>query len=359
MINQEPIYRLEDLDDDGSQYLTRTEIISMDSVDINQADNGEITFTPKVQEQPAEGPGAKYRLVPEGTLFRLIALHNKIPGVFTGERGGLVSGPDILSHEGMCWIHDGGTVTGEVRIHENATTWGETYISADENSYVRLGGSASISACRITVDGRSQLEVDGSVALGSCTVNMPDGAAMHLMGSSSYRTTTFNLARDARIRSAGGNVTDGYIRNHFEMLSVFHNEFGWLSAFRDTSGSWHFRIGCQMASNADGLRDLAARFHIHPVERDMLEHFLAMVDAAGRGWVDYTPPVEEPKSDTTAAAASDADGDGSGEVPVTQPSFADLADRARDAVRILHAPPPVRPAQMTHDQYGTDFRDSF
>jgi hypothetical protein len=54
----------------------------------------------------------KYELIPEGELFRLLAVRD-FGIVRAGDRGGLVSGPDNLFHEGFCWVYGDARVYGE------------------------------------------------------------------------------------------------------------------------------------------------------------------------------------------------------------------------------------------------------
>jgi carbonic anhydrase/acetyltransferase-like protein (isoleucine patch superfamily) len=86
---------------------------------------------------------SKYKLIPlkrESGLFRIQATGG-VPsrGIRRGTKGGIVSGPDVLSHEGTCWIGQNARVIGG-SVSENAIIIGDAEVV---NSYV--AGDAVIS----------------------------------------------------------------------------------------------------------------------------------------------------------------------------------------------------------------------
>ena len=335
MINQEPIYRLVDLDEDGSQYLTRTEVIPLGSVDISQEDNGEITFTPKQIEAPDTGNG-KYRLVPEGDMFRVYATRRIRDNVNEGDRGGLVGSDRVLSERGTCWISDGSKAHEGVRIKDDALVTSSCDISGD----VTIGGHARLS---YTVVAGDCVMIEGSADINDSRIsNSGDDGGLIIRGCSHIHNSVIEPAGEMLI--SGCNINSAHVRNRYELLSAHSNLWGWLSACRNTVGGWQFTVGCKTRHSAAAVKELAEDNGVSQLELEMLDHFLAMVEVSRRGWVDYVPPApaEDPKSDTAPHG-------GTGEVPVsafvadTQTTEAQLL---RDATWAANRP--------DHDQYGAE-----
>ena len=67
----------------------------------------------------------KYELIPEGELFRIIALKD-FNGVRKGYFGGVVENINNLGQQGNCWIHENAKVTGNAKVYGNAYVLGNT-----------------------------------------------------------------------------------------------------------------------------------------------------------------------------------------------------------------------------------------
>jgi carbonic anhydrase/acetyltransferase-like protein (isoleucine patch superfamily) len=338
MINQDPIYRFEDLDDDGGQYLTKTQIIPLDSVDISQDYSGEITVTPKHVPTVDRGNG-KYRLEPEGDMFRLYATRNIRDNVNVGDRGGLVGDNRVLCAEGGCWIWDGSTAGRGCRVKGEAAVMSGCHLG--EN--VTVGGFALLQHVEVT----GGVQIDGSAWVIDSRISSGNNV-LTIRGYSHISSSI--VETDEELLISGCNINDAHIRNSYELLSVHQNNWGWLSAYRNNGGDMQFTIGCRTRHSVADLKYMAdGTSGVSTLEREMLDHFLAMVEVSRRGWVDYVPPAEDPKSGVSQVAGADAPDVAGNEVPVMQ-DFSEMAQRARDAVWAMNPPPVVRPAQM--DQYG-------
>ena len=72
----------------------------------------------------------KYDLIPEGKLFRIIALKD-FNGVRKGYFGGVVENRNNLGQQGDCWIHENAKVTGNAKVYGNALVYGNAEVSGD------------------------------------------------------------------------------------------------------------------------------------------------------------------------------------------------------------------------------------
>lgn len=146
-------------------------------------------------------PGEKYRTIPElwngKSMFRIIALrdfdlHSSFGGVLAGERGGLISSSDNLSHNGSCWVGENARVSGKARISGDALV--SEYAVVSGNSTVSNNSKVSRHA-----------QVTGAVNLsGSSTVS---GHA-HISGYVSVQ----NASVSANARIKGPRYLDGVDR---------------------------------------------------------------------------------------------------------------------------------------------------
>lgn len=64
----------------------------------------------------------KYKMIPEGSMFRVEALRN-FGLVKKGDVGGLVENELNLSHNGTCWVYDNAKISGDAVICGNARVW--------------------------------------------------------------------------------------------------------------------------------------------------------------------------------------------------------------------------------------------
>lgn len=313
------VYRFEDVDsnlDDGEQVLVKITYVDINTVTIAQDEDGIVTITEKATEveetddddeplahpelapEPAQQLGPKYRLEPEGNLFRLYALRT-LPGIPPGTRGGLVASLSTLSHQGNCWVTSGSKVTsrdmyigGNARISSNSEIHGDGSISGDAQvQAVRAEGSLSMS---------------GGAQLHDVDIKAHDGV-VNIEGNSYIINSVIEPTDNIRI--SGCNVENGHIHNNFEVVSFFSSEWGWLSAYRHSSGTVTYAIGCKRRHDLDELLSLAADHDVDPVQRDMLRAFVALAEAARRGWHGYVAPPVVPEQKLV--------------------SFADLAQKAR------------------------------
>ena len=289
---EDPQYRFEDLDDDGSQFLVKVEIVPLDSVDISQDGAGEITVTPK--QVPAEDTGnGKYRLEREGDMFRVYATRNIRDKVNEGARGGLVGSDRVLSAQGSCWISDGSKAHEGVRIRDDALITS----SCDISGSVTISDNARL--FRTIVMGDCVM-IEGSVRIDTSRIVNSSGGDLNIRGYSHIYNSAIEPA-GGKLLISGCNIAEAHVRNRYELLSAHSNSWGWLSAYRGKDGQWQFQIGCKTRYSVAALKELAEDMsNVSDLEREMLDHFLAMVEVSRRGWVDYVAPV------TTAQQMRDA-----------------------------------------------------
>ncbi len=302
----ESFFRFEAIDetDMGAQWLVKISPVDLATVDISQDDDGVLQVTEKAAVVAPLQPGAKYRLEPEGGLFRLYAVRG-FGSVCAGARGGLVEGEHNLSHEGVCWVADESTVTGRIRVEGDAKVRTGCTLAGRG----LLNDKAVVASTTFQGGDYGCLFVKDSATLMSCTVNVTD-VSLSFEGSSQVADTVFEPEDSLRV--AGCNVRGGHIRNCFEVVSVDHPTWGWLSAYRDRSSNLRFSVGCEDAEDAQALLRLADRHDIDETHRAMLDGFIAMAQAAADGWVKQ-PQLEPPLTEAQ---------------PV--PSFTDFAQRARE-----------------------------
>lgn len=288
-------YRFENIvpgDPDG-QFLVKLTVVDPATVIIGCDDDGAVTIMPRDVEAPAveetddddEAPepaqqlGPKYRLEPEGTLFRLYALR-ALPGMLPGTRGGLVASPSTLSHQGNCWVASGSRVTSRYMfIGGDARIGGDSEIHGGGS----IGGDAQLQAVRA----EGSLNMSGQAQLHDVDIKAHDGV-VNIEGSSYIIDSVIEPTDDIRIN--GCNVEHGHIHNNFEVVSVHTAEWGWLSAYRNHAGTVTYAIGCKRRHDIDELLSLAADHGIDPVQQDMLRAFVALAEAARPGWDGYVPP---------------------------------------------------------------------
>jgi hypothetical protein len=327
-MRQEPIYRFEDLDNDGTQYLVKVVVVDLDEVSISQHPSRKIVVTAEPQQQQQQqqpSDNTKYRLEPEGDLYRLYALRKIGNHTLPGYRGGLVSGSHNLSPQGECWIGQDAKVTDGFTVIDNAHVWGYSHL---RGGGVAMGLASVTSVVVLSNQGR--FSIGGASNLRYVTVEVGVHADLLISGESDIAESSITVSRRGRVAFSGCTVLDGGIRNQYEALSIHHPIHGWLTAFRHRSGKLRFTIGCQHRDSAAGMRELAASSSEPLQHVQMLEHFLAMVEVAQAYWEDAPAPKSDPAPDEAAGAVSD-------EVTAPAPgvvSFADLARRARDVTEV-------------------------
>jgi hypothetical protein len=326
-MRQEPIYRFEDLADDGSQYLVKVEVVDIDTVHITQHPSGEMCITPAPAStpEPVDTGAGKYRLEPEGDLYRLYALRTIARSISPGSRGGLVSGSHNLSRYGECWIGQDAKVRDGFQVMGNAFVFGESDL---------CGAGVAENQATVenvtTVAHRGIFSIGGQSCLRNVTVDVGTGAELLIYGDSGLTDSNVTVSPYARMAFNGCRVADGDIRNQYEVLTTWHPSYGWLTAFRHRSGRLRFKIGCQARDTAEGMRELAAGHGEPPQHLQMLDLFLAMVEVAQAHWKDAPAPKSDlPTFEAAGAVVDEVEASAPGVV-----SFADLARRARDVTEM-------------------------
>ena len=88
----------------------------------------------------------KYELIPEGKLFRIIALKD-FGFIKKGELGGLIEKESNLSQKNECWIHENASVTGNAEVSGNAQIYGNALVIDNAKVYgnAKVCGNALVS----------------------------------------------------------------------------------------------------------------------------------------------------------------------------------------------------------------------
>jgi len=349
------VYRVINVDEndiESEQMLVKMTPVAPGEVDIIVENDGTLTITGKevTVDDDDDGDDApvttatdngKYRLEPEDGMFRLYATRDIRSDVPAGTRGGLVGGDNVLSRKGNCWVFPDAKVSARAQVNKDAAIMS----GCDIGDGVTVTGHAMLAYTQASGD----ITVEGSAYIVESRLSATYGGELHIRGFSNIVDSVVEV--DCSMVISGCNVREAHIRNQFELLSAHHNEWGFLSAYRNKGGVWQFSIGCKVRHGSQAMREMAVDMVEYgdgptSLHLQMLDHFLKMVEVSSRGWVGYTPlaPAEEPKSATS-------DDDDTGEVPVMQ-DFSEMAQRARAAALGMNPPPAVRRAQM--DQYGTE-----
>lgn len=334
----ESVYRFEDVDsnlDDGDQVLVRVTYMDLADVDISQDRDGVVRITEKGAEEvdvtdddddEVDETSLKYRLVQEGDMFRLHALRAlRDEDVSEGERGGLVYSPGTLSHHGESWVFEGSSVGRFGHVSGNASVRGDSVL----DGHMHIGGDAMV--CDSHVNALSFISIIGSAYVAGSRIEAPH-FSMIIAGDARIEDSHIT-AQAGAISIYGGCIVDAEVRNNFEVVSIHGGQWGWVSAFRNKDGGLTYAIGCQRAGDAVALRRIAEEFRVPPIQRNMMEGFIVLVDAARAGWQRDPEPVVATVQPAAAQPAQLV------EPPVAQavaPSFGELAQRAREAA-VEHA----------------------
>lgn len=227
--------------------------------------------------------GDKYRLVPEGDLFRLVATRS-FARVKEGELGGLVSGPRNLSHDGYCWIAEGAKALDQSHVWENATLLegATTSDTADVSGEAVIYGSASVTG-RASVGGRAIVggfaRVGGHSTVIGCPV-ITDKARVSGTATVLGRARVCESAHvsgRAEVRDSasvggtsfvgGDSVIEGYTRltedarviETRDLLNISFSSYH-ISAYRTERGPIYVSAGCQsfpLSDSEETMRHLA------------------------------------------------------------------------------------------------------
>ena len=121
--------------------------------------------------------GKKYRIAPdlETGLLRIIALED-FSDVKEGDWGGLIAKKDNLSQEGDCWVYYGARVSGNAKVCDNATVYGQACVydnaricdNAKIYGHASVGGEAQVYGdARVygynRIDGKAQIYEEAEV----------------------------------------------------------------------------------------------------------------------------------------------------------------------------------------------------
>ena len=108
----------------------------------------------------------KYELIPEGKLFRIIALKD-FNGVKKGYFGGVVENRNNLGQQGNCWIHENAKVTGNAKATKEVITFGNIFdydITITDN-HIKIGCQQYLKSRWLEFTNKEILEMEGKRAL--------------------------------------------------------------------------------------------------------------------------------------------------------------------------------------------------
>lgn len=126
------------------------------------------------------------------TAYRIQALRSiPVRGIKRGDLGGYVSSPDVLSHEGNCWVGYGASALGKVRIMDDAVLLEKSLALCDfKDSMIIISGSARISDnVRVTI-----------------SKDEDDKEAPKIISRISGKVTLFDNAWVASVKEVSGNA---------------------------------------------------------------------------------------------------------------------------------------------------------
>lgn len=276
------VLTVEDMGDER-QVLTKVIIVNPADYVITADEDGVLQYEEKAavvdddDDDDAPAAGSKYRLEPEGNMFRIYAEREMMCNgsyVPHGHRGGLVAHDRVLSQQGTCWIdarsavHDGVGVSGDAWVGGDSVVKGKYFIS----------GHASIVSCQI--DGLGQ--IFGNAELLQTTIVCNRGT-VDIFGTTKVRESAIDVNSSGPFTLNGCCVNDASLRNNGDVVSVW-TRWGWLSAFRDKDGDLAFRVGCQYLGDFDQLRQVADDNSANALERAQLEGFIVMAQAMENQW---------------------------------------------------------------------------
>ena len=310
MFDQSPTFHFESDIDTQEHVLLETRVVDLSTVTISQDEagllvvtrNGEVTADDDDDDDDDdEAPVSadlKYRLEPEGDLFRIVALRYIADyDVYAGDMGGLVSSSRNLAQLGNCWIGRDAKVLGEGRVRGDAKVAGVSTL----DGRVEVYSSAVVQDSTLT----GWVAVSDSAGVFDCTLTAGRNSNVAIYGTARLESSTVETAANwGSLHVSGCCVRGAHIRNQFELVSFYTGpRFGWLDVFRGVGGDQRFSIGCQNQGSADDIRRLGRDYGISDVERQMLEGFLQLAAAAKQGW---EPDEAATKSDDIGSGGEQA-----------------------------------------------------
>lgn len=260
--------------------------------------------------------GPRWRLEPEGSMFRLYAVRSFDSRIgrwiHAGTRGGLVWGEGALEQEGGCWVSEDSSlnsrsyIRGDARVHNNShlhnhssvTGMSEIIMSTLDRCEIR-GNSQVIQSTlhRTGMDDSTvqQSTIDGGdvgnwislthARLVECVVKAPTGS------HPGTDPVLFGLqAREANLR-VGSEVLS--VQTRWGALSVFRSTGG---NFRTTPAHARWNVGCQQGTTLDQLRDAAQAHGASDAELALLEPFWRLACVASKDWDLAVPMIDVPSA---------------------------------------------------------------
>lgn len=123
-----------------------------------------------------KGEGRKFRLVSEGSYYRVVALRTFVlvngKTVKPGHEGGLIESEESLSQDGKCWVGKNAVVSGNARVFGDAYVGGEAIVcgNAVVKDYASVVDDCNVSGNAV-VRGRAMISgsvwVRGNAVVGS------------------------------------------------------------------------------------------------------------------------------------------------------------------------------------------------
>lgn len=291
--------------DDGDNYIEKVTVVDLADVQLTSHPDGSIEVTEKPK---AATVGAKYRLEPaENGLFQLVALRSIGRYIAKGTRGGLVASQHNLDQHGDSWIDAESKVTGDARVMDSAIV-----VRSVISGTVTVGGDAKVIGSTLTATRGGYIGVK-SAKITESRVEANDRSLEILPGASINDSFVEPDRRNGSMIIPPCCITGAEIHHWSELLSVYSQHWGWVSAYRGEGGGLQITVGCQQHDTFAAMRSAAHEYNVSEFEIELLNRFEAMVEVTRRQWTPG-PTKSEPVG------------------------FGDLAERAREAAQDLTTP---------------------
>jgi hypothetical protein len=259
--------------------IRRTSFVSPNDVIIDVTSD-RIRVLPKLAQAVSND---KFELVPEGDMFRVVALRDvKCHGVTAGARGGLIARQDGLAQKGDCWIEENVIVLEGARVYGDAYVYGDSVLEGS----VTVSGKAYVSSCQLRSRGRDRgITVSEDANVSSCNV----AGSAKLIGQVRISESVIDPAEGEAVWLGQGEFVNAHLTRFYEALSLY-TRHGMLSVYRGGDGRLVGNIGCQRFDTPEKLHEIAHDFSASDQEKAMIDSFFAMVRTAQEYW---TSPIQE------------------------------------------------------------------